>query len=282
MAKRKGLFGRDPAGPLDYLRKWPLLTVMIATFVFLYVPLLTLMAFSFNDSRRNIVWRGFTTEYYGKLFNNTDLMIAFGNSLTIALFSTFFSLILGAMVAILLWRFRFPMKPLYEGTMALPIVIPEICMGVAMLAFFARIGWPNDLVWPISLANITIAHISFTFPFVAVIVRARLAGFNREQEEACRDLGAGDWEVYRDVIIPHMKPGLVAGGLLAFTLSLDDFVITFFTSGPETVTFPVKVYSMVRFSVTPEVNAASTVLIVITVFLTAIAMWLQNKGAEKK
>ncbi|WP_421883797.1 ABC transporter permease [Pacificispira sp.] len=282
MAKRKGLFGRDPAGPLDYLRKWPLLTVMIATFVFLYVPLLTLMAFSFNDSRRNIVWRGFTTEYYGKLFNNTDLMIAFGNSLTIALFSTVFSLILGAMVAILLWRFRFPMKPFYEGTMALPIVIPEICMGVAMLAFFARIGWPNDLVWPISLANITIAHISFTFPFVAVIVRARLAGFNREQEEACRDLGAGDWEVYRDVIIPHMKPGLVAGGLLAFTLSLDDFVITFFTSGPETVTFPVKVYSMVRFSVTPEVNAASTVLIVITVFLTAIAMWLQSKGAEKK
>jgi len=151
-----------------------------------------------------------------------------------------------------------------------------------MLAFFARIGWPNDLPWPLSLANITIAHISFTFPFVAVIVRARLAGFNMEEEEAARDLGAGDWEVYRDVIIPHMKPGLVAGALLAFTLSLDDFVITFFTSGPETVTFPVKVYSMVRFSVTPEVNAASTVLIVITVFLTATAMWLQNKGAKKK
>ena len=279
---RRSLFGKDPAGPLDYLRKWPLLTVMAATFIFLYVPLLTLMAYSFNDSRRNIVWRGFTTDYYGKLFNNTDLMIAFGNSLTIAFFSTLFSLVLGAMVAILLWRFKFPLKPLYEGTMALPIVIPEICMGVAMLAFFARIGWPNDLIWPINLANITIAHISFTFPFVAVIIRARLAGFNREQEEAARDLGAGDWEVYRDVIIPHMKPGLVAGGLLAFTLSLDDFVITFFTSGPETVTFPVKVYSMVRFSVTPEVNAASTVLIVITVLLTAIGMWLQNKGTAKK
>ena len=279
---RRSLFGQDPAGPLDYLRKWPLLTVMAATFIFLYVPLLTLMAYSFNDSRRNIVWRGFTTDYYGKLFNNTDLMIAFGNSLTIAFFSTMFSLVLGAMVAILLWRFKFPLKPLYEGTMALPIVIPEICMGVAMLAFFARIGWPNDLIWPINLANITIAHISFTFPFVAVIIRARLAGFNREQEEAARDLGAGDWEVYRDVIIPHMKPGLVAGGLLAFTLSLDDFVITFFTSGPETVTFPVKVYSMVRFSVTPEVNAASTVLIVITVLLTAIGMWLQNKGTAKK
>lgn len=281
MAK-KTLFGREPAGPLDYLRKWPLLTIMGLTFVFLYAPLITLMAFSFNDSRRNIVWRGFSTKYYERLFNNDELMVAFGNSLTIALVSTILSLILGAMVAILLWRFRFRFKPMYEGAMALPIVIPEICMGVAMLAFFARIGWPNDLPWPISLANITIAHISFTFPFVAVIVRARLAGFNKEQEEAARDLGASDWAVYRDVIIPHMKPGLVAGALLAFTLSLDDFVITFFTSGPETVTFPVKVYSMVRFSVTPEVNAASTVLIVITVFLTAAAMWLQNKGAEKK
>ncbi|MEQ8441138.1 MAG: ABC transporter permease [Alphaproteobacteria bacterium] len=281
MAK-KTLFGREPAGPLDYLRKWPLLSVMIATFVFLYAPLLTLMAFSFNDSRRNIVWRGFTLDYYEKFFKNDELMIAFGNSLTIAFVSTVVSVILGAMVAILLWRFRFRFKPLYEGTMALPIVIPEICMGVAMLAFFARIGWPNDLPWPISLANITIAHISFTFPFVAVIVRARLAGFNRELEESARDLGAGDWQVYRDVVIPHMKPGLIAGALLAFTLSLDDFVITFFTSGPETVTFPVKVYSMVRFSVTPEVNAASTVLIVITVFLTAVAMWLQNRGTNKK
>jgi spermidine/putrescine transport system permease protein len=279
---RKTLFGREPAGPLDYLRKWPLLAILGATFVFLYVPLITLMIYSFNDSRRNIVWRGFTTEYYEKLFQNDELMLAFGNSMTIALVSTVISLILGAMVAILLWRFRFRFKPLYEGTMALPIVIPEICMGVAMLAFFARIGWPNDLPWPFNLGNITIAHISFTFPFVAVIIRARLAGFNKELEEAARDLGASDWAVYRDVIIPHMKPGLVAGGLLAFTLSLDDFVITYFTSGPDTVTFPVKVYSMVRFSVTPEVNAASTVLIVITVVLTATAMWLQNKGMKKK
>jgi len=282
MARRKSLFGLEPAGPLDYLRKWPLLTIMGLTFAFLYIPLITLMAFSFNDSRRNIVWNGFTFDYYEKLFANQELMVAFGNSLTIAFISTIASLILGAMVAILLWRFRFSFKPVYEGAMALPIVIPEICMGVAMLAFFARVGWPNDLAWPFSLGNITIAHISFTFPFVAVIVRARLAGFNKEEEEAARDLGAGDWQVYRDVIIPHMKPGLVAGGLLAFTLSLDDFVITFFTSGPETVTFPVKVYSMVRFSVTPEVNAASTVLIVITVLLTATAMWLQSKGAKKK
>ena len=275
-------FGREPAGPLDYMRKWPLVTIMSATFVFLYAPLITLMAFSFNNSRRNIVWNGFTMKYYGKLFGDEDLMIAFGNSLTIAFISTVFSLILGAMVAILLWRFKFPFKPLYEGAMALPIVIPEICMGVAMLAFFARIGWPNDLPWPISLANVAIAHIGFSFPFVAVVARARLADFNKEQEEAARDLGASDWAVCRDIVVPHMKPGLVAGALLAFTLSLDDFVITFFTSGPNTVTFPVKVYSMVRFSVTPEVNAASTVLIVITVFLTAVAMWRRNRGAQKK
>ena len=113
-----------------------------------------------------------------------------------------------------------------------------------------------------------------------MVIRARLANFNRELEEAAKDLGASEWETFRDVLIPSMKPGLFAGGLLAFTLSLDDFVITFFTSGPDTVTFPVKVYSMVRFSVTPEVNAASTVLIVITVVLTSIAMWLQGRGGK--
>ncbi|NIQ27093.1 MAG: ABC transporter permease subunit, partial [Gammaproteobacteria bacterium] len=172
-------------------------------------------------------------------WNNESLIEAFTNSLTIAFFSTVISVILGAMVAVLLWRFRFPFKGSYEGASALPIVIPEICMGVAMLAFFARIGWPSGMPWPLNLSQITIAHISFSFPFVAVVVRARLAGFNRELEEAAKDLGASEWQTFRDVLIPYMRPGLVAGGLLAFTLSLDDFVITFFTSGPDTVTFPV-------------------------------------------
>jgi spermidine/putrescine transport system permease protein len=161
--------------------------------------------------------------------------------------------------------------------MALPMVIPEICMGVAMLAFFTRIGWPSHLPWPLRLGSITIAHVAFSFPFVAVIVRARLAHFNRAWEEAAKDLGANEWQAFRDILMPFMRPGLIAGALLAFTLSLDDFVITFFTSGPETITFPVKVYSMVRFSVTPEVNAASTVLIAITLVLTAMALWLQHR-----
>jgi spermidine/putrescine transport system permease protein len=263
--------------PLDYLRRWPIQASLVAVGIFLYVPLVTLIAFSFNASRRNIVWGGFTFDWYGKVFQDEALLTAFGNSLAIAAISTAMSVVLGALTAVMLWRFRFPGKLAVEGTVALPIVVPEICMGIAMLVFFARVmPWPTGLPWPLNLGAIIIAHITFSFPFVAVVVRARLASFNRELEEAARDLGAGEWRVFKDILVPHMMPGLVSGTLLAFTLSLDDFVITFFTAGPETVTFPVKVYSMVRFSVTPEVNAASTILIVITVALTAIALRLQG------
>ncbi len=272
---------RRAIAPLEYSRRISLRSIFIAALVFLYAPIFVLIAFSFSESRRLINIVGFTFDWYGKAFRDSDLLLAFANSLTIALISTFFSILLGAMTALLLWRFRFPLKPVYEGVVALPIVIPEICMGVALLVFFARIGWPGDLPWPLNLSQIIVSHIAFSFPFVAMVVRARLANFNRELEEAAKDLGAGEWRAIRDVVIPHMKPGLVAGGLLAFTLSLDDFVITFFTAGPDTVTFPLKVYSMVRFSVTPEVNAASTILILITVVLTAIAMWLQSRSGDK-
>jgi len=276
------IFGKaSPVGPLEYTRRTWMRLTLLGTFVFLYAPIVTLVAFSFNDSRRNIVWRGFTTKYYEKALENEDLIEAFVNSLTIAFIQTLLAVILGALAALLLWRFRFPFRGGYEGAMALPIVIPEICMGVAMLAFFSRIGWPSDMPWPFNLSAITIAHVSFSFPFVAVVVRARLEGFNRELAEAARDLGASEWQVFRDIMVPYMRPGLVAGGLLAFTLSLDDFVITFFTSGPNTVTFPVKVYSMVRFSVTPEVNAASTILILLTVVLTVVALWMQSRSKIK-
>jgi spermidine/putrescine transport system permease protein len=273
---------RTPPGPLEYLRRWPIRTWLVLVTVYLYAPLITLMAFSFNNSRRNIVWRGFTLHYYVQVFQDTDLLTAFGNSLTIAAISTLVSVVLGALTAVLLWRFRFPIKPMLEGALALPIVVPEICMGVAMLVFFTQVmPWPTSLPWPLNLGAIIISHISFSFSFVAIVIRARLASFNRELEEAAKDLGAGEWRIFRDILVPHMAPGLVAGGLLAFTLSLDDFVITFFTSGPDTTTFPVKVYSMVRFSVTPEVNAASTLLIVITVVLTFIALRLQGTDVAR-
>ena len=268
---------RHPPGPLDYSRRTWLRLTLLGTLIFLYAPIVTLIAFSFNNSRRNIVWRGFTWKYYAKAWHNDSLIEAFTNSMAIALCSTVISIMLGTLVAVLLWRFSFPGKAPYEGAMAVPIVIPEICMGVAMMAFFSRIGWPVGLPWPLNLGAITIAHISFSFPFVAVIVRARLANFNRDWEEAAKDLGASEWQTFRDVLMPFMQPGLTAGALLAFTLSLDDFVITFFTSGPGTVTFPVKIYSMVRFSVTPEVNAASTVLIVLTLVLTTTVLWLQHR-----
>ena len=273
---------RMAKGPLDYLGRWPLRLWLGGVLLFLYVPLATLIAFSFNLSKRNIVWRGFTFDWYAKVLADSDLLLAFANSLTIAALSTGISLILGTLTALLLWRFRFPGKALLEGTLALPIVVPEICLGIAFLVFFADIlPWPTELPWPLNLGAITIAHVSFSFSFVALVVRARLASFDRSLEDAARDLGAGEWRIFADIIVPHLRPGLIAGALLAFTLSLDDFVITFFTSGPDTTTFPIKVYSMVRFSVTPEVNAASTLLIVVTLALTAAALKLQGSAIAK-
>ena len=222
--------GKTKIGPLEYHRRlWLRITVAL-TLIFLYMPILTLVAFSFNDSKRNIVWRGFTFKYYEKAMNNSELIEAFVNSLTIAFVSTIVSVILGALTAYVLWRFRFPFRAAYEGAMALPVVIPEICMGVALMVFFLRTGFnTGGWVWPFNLSAITIAHIAFSFPFAAIVIRARLESFNTELSESAKDLGATEFQVFKDIIVPHMKPGLIAGALLAFTLSLDDFVITFFT-----------------------------------------------------
>jgi len=270
----------DAPGPLDYVRRWWLRLWLAAVFVFLYAPIVCLVVFSFNDSKRNIVWQGFTLDYYGRALRNGPLIEAFTNSIVVALISTAVSTVIGALLALALWRFRFPGKPVLEGAMVLPIVIPEICMGVALLVFFSRVGWPTDLPWPLDLSPIVVSHVAFSFPFVTVVVRSRMVGFDRSLEEASKDLGASEWQTFWRVTVPYMKPGLIAGALLAMTLSLDDFVITFFTSGPETLTFPVKVYSMVRFGATPEVNAASTVLILVTVVLTVIAVRLQSPAKE--
>ena len=272
-------------GPLDYGSRLWLKILFGAIFFVLYAPIVTLMAFSFNTDKRGVVWRGFTFGNYVKAWSDQALIDAMTNSIVIAFLATIVATVLGALVALLMWRFRFPFKGSYEGFMALPIVIPEICMGVAMLLFFASTGMMDFFVgtpWPINLCNIVIAHVSFCFPFVAVVVRSRLVGFNRQLEEASKDLGASEWQTFWSILVPFMKPGLIAGALLAFTLSLDDFVITFFTSGPETVTFPVKVYSLVRRGVSPDINAASTVLIVITVVATVIAMKLQAQPKPGK
>ncbi|MGI9512623.1 MAG: ABC transporter permease [Anderseniella sp.] len=280
---------KSKRGPLEYGKSPWLIGFGLITFVLLYAPIAQLIAFSFNDSKRNIVWRGFTTKYYAKAWNDASLVEAFVNSITIAVMCTMVATIIGTATALWLWRFRFPAKSVAEGVMALPIVIPEICMGVAVLVMYSRVGnwmrgfeagpihWWNELfsLWPLNLGAITAAHIAFSFPFVAVVVRARLTGFNREFEEASKDLGASEWQTFWNVVLPFMMPGVIAGALLSFTLSLDDFVITFFTAGPETNTFPVKVYSLVRRGVSPDINAASTVLIIITLVATIIAMRMQ-------
>jgi spermidine/putrescine transport system permease protein len=270
------IFSKTPRAPLEYTKTLWMRGWVLAVMLFLYIPLFILMAFSFNDSERNVVWQGFTFKNFGIAWNNTQLYDSLVNSLTIAAIATIFSLILGALTAVMLWRFRFPFKGAVDGVISLPIIVPEICLGVAMLMFFSWIGFPSDLVWPFNMGAIIIAHITFCFPFVTMVVRSRLASFNREQEEAAKDLGAGEWQTFRDILIPHVKPALVAGALLSFTLSLDDFVITFFTSTPGTDTFPVLVYSLVKRGVTPDINAASTILLILTVVLTAVALKFQD------
>lgn len=265
---------RARPAPLEYGRKKWLQATMLLGFFFLYFPIVSLIAFSFNDSKRNITWQGFTTKYYVQAYHNASLHDAFVNSMIIAFSSTLVSTIIGSMLGLALYRYRFPAKGPFDGLVHLPIVIPEICMAVAMLSFFAL------LKVPFGLFTITASHIAFCFPFVAVVVRSRMAGFDESLEEASRDLGASPSQTFFNVTLPYMMPGVVAGGLLAFTLSLDDFVITFFTSGPASTTFPVKIYSMVRFSVTPEVNAASTVLIVVTLTVTILAMWIQSRSGK--
>ena len=275
LRKRRRSRAAKRTHPFDYSRQTWMRLVMGGAFFFLYFPIVSLIVFSFNDSKRNITWQGFTWRYYEKAYNNSQLHDAFLNSLFIAGTSTLVSTVLGAMLGLALYRFRFPARGPYEGMVHLPIVIPEICMAVAMVSFFATVEIP------LGLFTITVSHIAFSIPFVAVVVRARMAGFDRSLEEASADLGANGWQTFWNVTFPYMKPGLVAGALLAFTLSLDDFVITFFTSGPGSTTFPIKIYSMVRFSVTPEVNAASTVLIVATLVLTATALIVQSRADRK-
>ena len=240
----------------------------------LYAPIVALVAFSFNDSKRNIVWHGFTTKYYLKAMENDSLISAFVNSLTIAVVNMLVSVVLGVAAAVLLWRFRFPLRFAADGLLSLPIVIPEICMGVAMLVFLINGG--RGIWFGRSVGQHHNRPHHLHLPFVAVIVRGRLALVNRELEKAAMDLGASEWQAMRDILLPQIRPSIIAGALIAFTLSLDDFVITYFTAGPNSITLPVKINSMVRFSVTPEVNAASTVLILITIVAAVLAMRFQN------
>lgn len=237
-------------------------TASLAVYAFLYLPLLIVIIYSFNDSRLNAEWVGFTLDWYRKLFHNDDMLRAAGNSLLIALVASAVATVLGTMAGFAMHKYKLRLLPLLVLT---PIAIPEILMGVSLLIFFVLLNITLGLV------SITLAHITFCIGFVAIVVRSRLAGMDESLTEAARDCGATPWQAFRLVTLPLIMPGVIAGALMAFTLSIDDFVITFFTAGANASTLPLQIYSMIKIAATPEVNAVSTLLMGLTLVLVIIA-----------
>jgi spermidine/putrescine transport system permease protein len=235
----------------------------LGAYAFLYVPLAVVVLFSFNDSVLNAQWVGFTTSWYRKLMSDGDMLRAAANSISIALLSAAIATGLGTMAGLAMHRHKFRWLPFLVLT---PVAMPEILLGVSLLLFFRQV---LDLT--LGFASILIAHITFSIGFVAIIVRARLAGMDESIFEAARDLGATPWATFRRITLPLILPALVAGFLMSFTLSIDDFVITFFVAGVGVTTLPLQIYSMIKVAVTPEVNAVSTLLMALTLTLIFIA-----------
>jgi spermidine/putrescine transport system permease protein len=251
---------RRPGGGAGRFWLW---AAALVTYAFLYIPLAVVVLFSFNDSMLNAEWVGFTTRWYVRLLHDDDMLRAAANSLLIALVSSIMATLLGAMAGLAMHRYRPRWLPFLVLT---PVAMPEILLGVSLLLFFRQV-----LDLSLGLLSILVAHVTFSIGFVAVIVRARLAGMDESIFEAARDLGATPWLTFRRVTLPLIMPALVAGFLMAFTLSIDDFVITFFVAGVGVNTLPLQIYSMIKVAVTPEVNAISTLLMVLTLSLILVA-----------
>jgi spermidine/putrescine transport system permease protein len=239
-----------------------LLVVALIAYLFLYVPLAVVVVYSFNDSTMNARWVGFTLDWYRRLFRDGEMLTAAWNSLLIGLVASAISTALGTMAGFAMYRYRLRLLPVL---VVAPIAIPEILMGVSLLIFFVTVNLT------LGLLSVILAHIAFCIGFVAIVVRARLAGMDESLVEAARDLGATPAQAFRLVTLPLIMPGVIAGALMAFTLSIDDFVITYFTAGADTMTLPLKIYTMVKVTVTPEVNAVSTLLMLLTLVLILVA-----------
>jgi spermidine/putrescine transport system permease protein len=236
----------------------PLKLTAYAVYAFLYLPLVIVVVYSFNDSRLNAEWVGFTFSWYDRLLHNDEMLRAAGNSLIIATISAIVATVLGTLAGMAMYQFRLRVLP---GLVMAPIAMPDILMGVSLLLFFIIINMSLGLV------SIILAHITFCIGFVALSVQARLSGIDQSLTEAARDLGATPWVSFRRITLPLLAPGILAGALMAFTLSIDDFVITFFVAGVGSSTLPLQIYSMVKIAVTPEVNAISTLLMLVTLVL---------------
>lgn len=241
--------------------------ISLVVYAFLYIPLVVVVVYSFNDSRLNAEWVGFTLEWYKKLFSDIEMLQAAGNSLLIALIASAMATLLGTMAGIAMHRYKPKFLPLMVFT---PVAMPEILLGVSLLLFF-NIAIKPILSLELGIWSVIVAHITFSIGFVAIVVRARLAGMDESLFEAARDLGATPWETFRLITFPLILPGIIAGALMAFTLSIDDFVITFFTKGTGIPILPIQIYTMIKTAVTPEVNAISTLLMLLTLVLIVIA-----------
>ena len=244
-------------------------------YTFLYIPIIVVIIYSFNTSKRNITFDGFTLEWYGKMFKNEQLMRAFYNTLIVSFVSTAISVVIGTLCAVGLHKFEFKLKSLISDALYIPIVIPELVLGIGLLVFFSAINLPT------SIYTLIISHVTFSMPFVVITVRSRIAGFDKSIEEAARDLGANELHTFMRVTLPMIAPGVISGGMLALTMSLDDVVVSYFTAGPDSTTLPLKILGMVKKGVSPDVNALSALMIVGTIAIMVISQLIQRRMEKK-
>lgn len=264
MRNRKKHFGQVLSGVYDVL-----------IYIFLFLPIAIVVLFSFNTSKRNIVFEGFTFRWYGALFQNDGLLQAYGNTLIVGFTSTVIATIIGTLASYGMSKYKFKGKGIIDALLYIPVVIPEIVLGISLLAIF------NLSQIPMGIITLIIAHATFSIPFVVFTVNARFAGFDRSVEEAAMDLGAGRIRIFFTVTLPIIMPGVIAGAFLAFTLSIDDIIISFFTTGPGSNTFPLKVMELTKTGVTPDVYALSTIILVITITLVILSQ-RDSKSAKKR
>ena len=261
--------------------RWLLVLNAAWSYLFLYLPILILILFSFNQSKFGARWTGWTLDWYRQMVRDERIADAFRTTLIIAVTSTLISTIIGTMLALALERYRFRGRSTLDATIYLPIVIPDIVMAVSLLAFFALLfrflNSALGLNLRTGLGTVIISHVAFNISFVTVVVRASLRNFDQRLEEAAQDLGANGWQTFRYVTLPLIMPGILGGALIAFTLSLDDFVVTFFTAGPGVNTLPLEVYSRVRRAITPEINAVSTLMLLGSIVLVVASLLLQRR-----
>lgn len=263
-------------------RPFWLFTAMAFGYAFLYLPIITLIVYSFNDSRLVTVWGGFSTRWYGELLRNEQILTALWLSVRVAAITATLAVIIGTLIALTLVRFtHLRTRMLFAGLAAAPLVMPEVILGLSGLLLFVSLeqmlGWPAGR----GMTTITIAHITFTSAFVAVIIQSRLSQLDPSLEEAAMDLGARPWKVFFLITLPIISPALLAGWLLGFTLSMDDLVIASFVSGPGATTLPMVVYSSVRMGVSPQINALATLIVVVVSTGVIIAGWLLYRSERR-